>query len=129
MNTNQEKFDTYVCIGDSIDIYRDGKRYTAILEFDEHYRIDDDDCHNTDQSVTGCDDEQFERVLACRQAWFDNEWLYCGVTLYGYGVNSQGCEEIDDFPIASLWGIEANYPGSDNSHLTGVALQLAEESA
>ena len=39
---------------------------------------------------------------------------------------SRGEYEIDDH-IASLWGIELNYPGSDNSYLTEVAYELFDE--
>ena len=117
-----QSFDSYVCGGDAITCDVDGFTITARVERDVDYRIDDDDCHNTDQSVTGCDDEQFARLLECRKAWFNDEWFYCGIVLT---VSRNGIE-IDDH-AASLWGIEANYPDSDNSYLRDVANELLSE--
>jgi hypothetical protein len=117
-----EKFDSYVCEGDTIQTEIDGLTITATIERDQDYRIDDDDCHNPDQAVTGCSDKQFKKLLAARQAWFDDEWFYCGVVL---SVEKNGVVLAEY--AASLWGIEANYPGSDNSHLAEVANELLPE--
>lgn len=94
--------------------------YTARIEHDADYHIDSDDCHNPDQSVTGCNDEQQADLLAAREAWFRDEWFYCTIVLesdlYGW----------EDF----LPGIECNYPGpwaDRNAHLTTVANELLEE--
>jgi hypothetical protein len=56
------------------------------------------------------------------RAWCADEWFYCGVVL---SVSRDGVT-LDDH-AASLWGIEANHPGSDNAYLTEVAEELAEE--
>ena len=56
------------------------------------------------------------------RAWCADEWFYCGVVL---SVSRAGI--MLDEHAASLWGIEANHPGSDNTYLTGVAEELAEE--
>jgi hypothetical protein len=115
-------FDRFVCFGDSIECHYNGFRIHARIEQDSDRQIDDDDCHNTEQSVTGCNDEQFAQLLAARQAWLDNEWHYCGVVL---SVTRAGIMLAEH--AASLWGIECNYPGSDNSYLTIVAHELAPE--
>jgi len=116
------QFDSYACAGDTIETSVDGFDVTARIEYDQDYRIDDDDCHNPDQDVTGCDDEQQAKLIEAREAYFRDEWTYCGVVL---SVSRNGVE-LDDH-AASLWGIEMNYPGSDNSYLTDVANQLLNE--
>jgi hypothetical protein len=117
-----EKFDSYVCENDSITIDREGFTISARIERDTDYGIDDDDCHNEDQSVTGCNDEQFKKLLSARAAWLNDEWFYCGVVLSVKKGNV-----ILDNHAASLWGIECNYPDSDNRHLTEVANELLQE--
>lgn len=117
-----QTFDEYVCCYDTISVEIDGYEITARIEFDEDYKIDDDDCHNPDQSVTGCNDEQFDKLLAAREAWFRDEWFYCSVIL---SISKNGIELDDN--AASLSGIECNYPDSDNSHLTEVANELLPE--
>ena len=54
------------------------------------------------------------------RAWCNDEWQYVGVAVTA---------SIDGIELgsASLWGIECNYPGSDNSYLTDVAEELAPE--
>ena len=117
----KEKFDTYACIGDTISTSSKGFTITARIEFDDNYKIDDDDCHNLDQKVTGCDDEQFTRLLANRKAWFDDEWFYCGIVL---SVSKNEIELVKY--AASLWGIECNYPDGNNDHLTEAANDLLD---
>ena len=120
----KEKFDKYVCDGDSITVEKNGLIFTATIERDAVYHIDDDDSHNVDQSVTGCDARQQKRLLNARRAWFNDEWFYCGIvvsikTNTGMVLNNHA---------ASLWGIEANYPISDkNAYLTDVANELLQE--
>ena len=117
-----EKFDTFVCIGDTITIDTGEFEITARIEFDDQSHIDDDDSHNVDQSVTGCNDEQQKKLLAARTAWSANEWFYCGVVL---SVSRKGVT-LDKY-AASLWGIDCNYPGSDNAYLSEIADELLLE--
>jgi len=56
------------------------------------------------------------------KAWCNDEWHYVGVVL---SVSRKGIV-LDEY-AASLWGIECNYPGSDNSYLSEVASELLEE--
>ena len=116
-----EKFDDYVCTTDTIKTEVDGFVVRASIEHDDCRHIDDDDCHNVDQSVTGCDDEQQEKILEAREAWVNDEWFYCSVVL---SVFKNGVCLSDN---TSLWGIEVNYPGSDNTYLTEVANDLLPE--
>jgi hypothetical protein len=46
-------------------------------------------------------------------SWRKGEWFYCGIVL---SVSLDGVELAPH--AASLWGIEANYPETDNSYLT-----------
>lgn len=116
-------FDDYVCQGDWIVAENEsGFDVIATVHRDEDYHIDDDDVHNPDQSVTGCNDIEHLKVLSILEAWFDDEWFYCGVVL---SVIKNGVTLVNYGP--ALWGIEANYPGGDNSYLTEVANELLPE--
>jgi hypothetical protein len=62
------------------------------------------------------------RAEAVMQAWRKDEWFYCGIVL------SAAFEGIVlESHAASLWGIEANYPDSDNAYLSEVANELLPE--
>ena len=112
-------FDSYICPGDSITCEVAGFTITARIESDSDYGIDDDDCHNIDQKVTGCSDEQQKTLLANRQAWFDDEWWYGGIVLK---VEKNGIT-FGDY-LYSVWGFEINYPGSDNKFLLDAANEM-----
>jgi hypothetical protein len=56
------------------------------------------------------------------KAWCDDEWSYCGIVL---SVTKDGIDVNEH--AASLWGIELNYPDSDNSYLNEVANELLDE--
>ena len=62
------------------------------------------------------------RAEAVMEAWRKDEWFYCGIVL---SVAFEGIEL--ESHAASLWGIEANYPDSDNAYLTDVANELLPE--
>ena len=121
-NRYEKSFDQYVCEGDTISAGVGKFTITARIVRDTDSHIDDDDTHNIDQTVTGCNDDQQANLVAARKAWFNDEWFYCGVVL------SVSLDDIllDDI-AASLWGIEANYPCSDNSYLTEVANELLDD--
>ena len=117
-----EKFDSHVRDGDSIRVMIEGIEYTAKIHYDHHCHIDDDDCHNPDQTVTGCSDSEQEKLLAARKAYHNGEWFYCGIV-----ISAQFRGVTIEFHATSLWGIEANYPGSDNDYLSAVANELLNE--
>jgi len=121
-----EGFDGYACENDMIQCDHQGYHVVAKIERDDHYGIDDDDCHSVDQEVTGCNDEQFAWLMHCRSEWGNDEWFYCGIVL---SVFFNGVE-IEEH-AASLWGIECNYPQqdgkTDNSYLRTVANELLPE--
>ena len=134
--TFRERFDPYVCEGDSIACEIDGFRITA--------RIVRDDCPDrpdqrqdgfwpslyiNDPGFIGPGNNFRERLAkaqaeaeAVMEAWRRDEWFYCGIVL------AIECEGVELEPhAASLWGIEANYPGSDNAYLSEVADELLLE--
>jgi len=113
-----EKFDDYVCDGDSITTTVDGFRVVARVDYDSDSHIDDDDCHNINQDITGCNDDQQAKLLEAREAWFDDEWFYCRVVL---SVFKNSICLSDD---TALYGIDVNYPGNDNQYLTDTANDL-----
>jgi hypothetical protein len=117
-----QKFDTYVCLGDTITCEAEGFTFTARIEHDPDYHIDNDDCHNVDQEVTGCNEAQQKKLIEAREAWRNNDWFYCGIVI---SVSRNGVELNDH--AASLWGIECNYPGSDNAYLSECANELIDD--
>jgi len=56
------------------------------------------------------------------EAWRKGDWFYCGIVL---SVSLEGVTLTEH--AASLWGVEANYPGSDNGYLSEVACDLLPE--
>lgn len=57
------------------------------------------------------------------KAWCNDDWQYVGVAVT---VSKAGVDLTGEYDHA-LWGIDANYPGSDNSYLREVANDLASE--
>lgn len=131
-----ERFSDFVCPGDVITCETDGFTVSA--------RIIPDDCPDApDQRQDGFWPslyrdapgfigpgnnfrERFAEAQAKAEAvmagWRRGDWFYCGIIL------SVRLEEIELAPHgASLWGVEANYPGTDNSWLTEVASELLPE--
>lgn len=118
-----QHFPDYACPEDSITCDVGDFRVTAFIAFDPDYGIDDDDTHNPSPAVTGCDAEQQKRLMAARDAWFNDEWFYGGIVL-----------DVEHIPsglkrnhAASLWAVDVNYPGTDNSYLLEVANDLLPE--
>jgi len=131
-----ETFQTFVCEGDRIETEVDGYLVTA--------RIARDDCGDApDQRQDGFWPslykdapgfigpgngwrERFDKAQAraegVMRAWKEDEWFYCGIVL---SVSFEGV--VLETHAASLWGIEANYPESDNAYLTEVANELIPE--
>jgi hypothetical protein len=121
-NKFNSSFEEVSCFGDSITAHVAGFDVVAFLEFDTDYHINDDDCHNPDQRVTGCDDEQQKKLLAARRAWEQDKWHYCTLNL---SVSKKGVM-LEEYAV-SVGGLEVNYPSSDNSYLTDLANELLEE--
>lgn len=126
-----KSFDKYACEGDTISCEVDGFTITA--------RIVRDDCTDSpderqdgfwpsanpkDAGYVGADNigkiaDSIKAAQRVMDAWRNDDWFYCGVVL---AVSKKGIT-LDNH-AASLWGIECNYPDSDNSYLSEVANDL-----
>ena len=134
--TFTQKFDDYVCLGDTISCAVDGYAVTARITHDETPDAPDErqdgfwpSLYKDDAGFIGSGNgfrDRFAKAQAKAEAvmaaWKNDEWFYCGVIL---SVAIEGLT-LDRF-AASLWGIEANYPDSDNAYLTEVAKELLPE--
>ena len=114
------QFSGFVCAGDCLQVEINGITFMARIEPDPFADIDDDDCHNLDQSITGCNEHQQRRLIEAREAYKRDEWFYCGITLHAQHIATGASWD----GLESLWRIEANYPGSYNTYLTEVANEL-----
>ena len=134
--TFNTRFDTFACEGDTISCEAEGFTITA--------RIVADDCPDApDQRQDGFWPSLYQdapgfigpgngfrqrfaeaqaKAEAVMEAWRKGEWFYCGIVL---SVERDGVDL--DRHAASLWGVECNYPGADNSYLTTVANELLPE--
>ena len=104
-----ERFDSFVCIGDSISWDKDGFTITARVEHDEVTSPHDYDCYDEDQKA----------------AWGREEWHFSGLVL---SVGKNGIT-LDDM-ATSLWGIESNLPGYEKNcadYLFEVSRELEDE--
>lgn len=99
------------------------KRY---YHFEEAVKIAKRDGWDAPPYGTGTKSERAARAaehdFQALRAWCNDEWSYCGIVL---SVAKSGVT-LDEH-AASLWGIERNYPGSDNAYLTEVANELLDE--
>ena len=124
MKESKFSFAAHVFADDASSVEREGVSITARIVYDPDYCIDDDDMHHKDpnsDTFKGSPAGEYERTQAARKAWEKDEWFYCGIVV---DLERDGWSKSH---VASLWGLEANYPGSDNSYLAEVAEELAEE--
>lgn len=64
-----------------------------------------------------------EHDFTVLKAWCDNEWHYSGVAVRIWRADVPLTGKYDH----ALWGVERNYPGSDNGYLTECANQMLDE--
>ncbi|MCF6221811.1 MAG: hypothetical protein L3J65_11930 [Robiginitomaculum sp.] len=131
-----EQFLPYVCLGNSISVDVGDYTVTARIAHDDTIdKPDERDCGfwpSLDPNAAGFIgagnkwrkrfEEQQATAESIMAAWKNDEWFYCGIIL---SVTIDEAELTDH--AASLWGIEANYPDSDNSYLCQVANELLSE--
>jgi hypothetical protein len=96
-------FDRFACTGDTIECEVDGVRFVATLAHDTETMPTDFECYDPEASA----------------AWDRDEWFFVGVVLSAYVG-----EVLIAKHAASLWGVECNYPGSDNVYLMDAANEL-----
>lgn len=115
-------------VGDTIETTIGDLVITATIEADPSHHIDDDDCHNPDPNVTGCNAKQQQKLMEARVAWKRGEWFYCGIVLHVLDTKpGRPYKQWVLYPVGSLWGIECNYPGGDNEWLREIANELLDE--
>lgn len=133
--SKREQFQDFVCIGDRIQFEENGFTLTARIAFDDSGdrpderqdgfwpSLDPSDAGYIGKGKTHAD---LERANAEAQAiidqWKAGDWFYCGIVM----SIAIGGVTLDEH-AASLWGIEANYPGSDNAYLNEIAVELIHE--
>lgn len=97
---NFPNFDSFAIVGDtrSIDIGPFTIRATIAADYDT--RPTDFDCYEKEAI----------------KAWNNDEWSFVGIVLSVW---------IDDVCLdkhaASIWGVDCNYPNSDNRHISEIA--------
>lgn len=107
--TNIPKFDRYVCPGDTVQWSIEGFDISARVEFDGDTKPTDFDCYSKSEIA----------------AWKNEEWFFCGIVL---SVSRNGVELSDH--VASLWGVECNFPPrrkNPNTYLSEVCAELQSE--
>lgn len=122
-------FGKYACENDTIKCHVDG--------FDCVATIHRDDCNDTpderDEGFWPSQDpkaagyvlpENFKAEQAkadkVMRTWKNDEWFYCGVAVTVFRADVQLTSEYGH----ALWGVECNYPDSDNGYLMDVANEL-----
>ena len=131
-----ERFDAFVCEGDCIACEQDGFRIVARIVRDDSPDAPDQrqdgfwpSLYKDSPGFIGPGNNFRERFAkaqaeaeAIMEAWRRGDWFYCGIVL---SVSLDGV--ILDEHAISLWGVEANYPGSDNGYLTDVSNDLLSD--
>lgn len=131
-----ERFHSFVCEGDSLTCEAAGFEIIARIVRDDCSDAPDErqdgfwpSLYKDAPGFIGAGNNHRERFAqaqaraeAVMEAWRKGEWFYCGIVL---SVAFEGVEL--ERHAASLWGIEANYPDSDNAYLTDVANELLPE--
>lgn len=127
-----QKFKPFVCEGDSISCTVDGFDVVATVYRDDTSdkpdQRDDGFWPSKDKKAAGYVlPADFDAAMAKAEqimaAWKNDEWFYCGVAL----VVSKADVELTLKYNHALWGIECNYPDSDNSYLSEVANEMLSE--
>jgi len=131
-----QKFGSFVCLGDSISCEVGAYSVEARICHDDTPDRPDQrqdgfwpSLYKETPGFIGAGNgfrDRFDKAQAKAQAimdaWKNDEWFYCGIIL---SVKIEDVELTDH--AASLWGIEANYPDSENKYLTEVANELLGE--
>ena len=100
------KFKRYAIPGDSVSVQVGALTVRATLEHDNDSRPEDSECYTLEQIA----------------AWKREDWFFVGVVLSVH----IGDRVLDDH-AASLWAVDCNFMGSDNSYLSDVADELLPE--
>lgn len=127
-----EKFGLFVCDGDTIKCTVEGFDCVAWTERDDNGDAPDErqdgfwpSLNPQDAGYIGpLSKRSFQRhtarAKAVMDAWKNDQWDYCGVCV---AVHKNGVQLTGRYNNA-LWGVERNYPNSDNDYLQIVANEL-----
>lgn len=138
-NHFKQAFKSFACEGDTITASIEGFDIKArIVRDDADDKPEERDCgfwpsrEKTAAGYVAPENFEAEKAKAERvmKAWENDEWFYCGIVLSvsRHARFGNATIEVDLAPhAAALWGIECNYPDSDNSYLTEVANDLLPE--
>lgn len=128
-------FQKYVCEGDSITctigdleltarIYRDDCSDTPEERQDGFWpSLDPKDAGYIGPKSKRTLERQTAKAKAILESWKKDEWFYCGIAVT---VSKNEVELLHAYDVA-LWGVEANFPGSDNRYLLDTANELLNE--
>lgn len=128
-------FGRYVCDGDTIRCTIDGFDCVAFTERDEDGTAPDKRMDGFWPSLDPKDAgwigprskstlrRHIKHAKAVMDAWLKDEWDYCGVCVV---VERNGVMLTGNYDNA-LWGVERNYPGTNNDYLRSVANELLGE--
>jgi hypothetical protein len=115
-----QQFNDFVCAGDFIECEIEGLTMRATLEHDPAATPRDYDfpgaCFDTLDSEYG---EENQEVI---DSWLNDGWHYFGLVI---SVEKNGIPVAAH--VASLWGIEGNFPMGYNSYFLEVANELLPE--
>lgn len=125
-------FDTYAIPGDSISCEIDGFVAVATIYPDDCRARPDErndgfwpshDPHDAGYVPSYLYDDSLAQAKRVMSAWEADDWFYCGVavTIHRAGVKLTGKYSN------ALWGLECNYPETDNDYLTEVANDLLKD--
>jgi hypothetical protein len=103
-NREIPKFSKYASPGDSVTWVRGIYDMRAVLHDDPDTKPTDFECYSDDQIA----------------AWAQDEWFYVGVVV----TASLAGTELGS---ASVWGVDCNFPDSNNDYLSEVAAELQDE--
>lgn len=130
--TNFPQFNRYACPGDTVSVDVDGYTLTATIYHDDCTdrpdERDDGFWPSRDPGSAGYVlpenfDGQHAIAEEAMRSWLAGEWFYCGIAVT---VERAGVQLTGRYSNA-LWGIECNYPDSDNGYLAEVADELMGE--
>lgn len=143
-NAFKESFAKYACVGDTITAEKDGFIITARIKYDDCKdkpderqdgfwpSLNPEDAGYIGDGKTRADlKKEYDKAAEIMESWKNDGWFYCGIVLsVSKAVVIPGRTQkevtISDH-AASLWGIECNFPHSDNVRLTEVANELLDE--
>ena len=127
-----ENFKTFAYEGDTISCDVGKFHVVATIYWDDN-QVKPDECDDgfwpsRDPKAAGYVnpdkfDAEMKRAEQVMAAWKNDEWFFCGVAVQVF------CNDIalTGKYHHALWGIECNYPDSDNSYLQVVANEFLDE--